>query len=46
MDARGNTVFELVPLNDDYATLRSDTDHLVVIGVMVEHRKRYRRSRS
>jgi len=45
MDARGNTVFELVPLNDDYATLRSDTDHLVVIGVMVEHRKRYRRSR-
>ena len=46
MDASGNMVFELVPLNDDYATLRSDIDHLIVIGVMVEHRKRYRRSRS
>lgn len=46
MGANGNEVFELVPLNDDYATLRSDTDHLIVIGVMVEHRKRYRRSRS
>jgi len=46
MDINGNMVFELVPLNQDYATLRSDIDHLVVIGVMVEHRKRYRRSRS
>jgi len=46
MDLNGNMVFELVPLNNDYATLRSDIDHLIVIGVMVEHRKRYRRSRS
>lgn len=43
IDATGNMVFELVPLNDDYATLRSDTEHLTVIGVMTEHRKKYRR---
>lgn len=39
----GNMVFELVPLNDDYPTMRSDVEHLKVIGVMVEHRKKYRR---
>jgi SOS-response transcriptional repressor LexA len=39
----GNMVFELVPLNDDYPTMRSDVEHLRVIGVMVEHRKKYRR---
>lgn len=44
MGADGNMVFELVPLNDDYATMRSDVEHLRVIGVMVEHRKKYRRS--
>lgn len=42
-DARGNDVFELVPLNEDFPTIRSDEHQLVVIGVMVEHRKRYRR---
>lgn len=44
IDGSGNMVFELVPLNDDYATLRSDTEHLTVIGVMTEHRKKYRRT--
>lgn len=39
----GNEIFELVPLNDDFATMRSDITHLQVIGVMTEHRKRYRR---
>jgi SOS-response transcriptional repressor LexA len=39
---RGDMVFELVPLNDDYPTLQSERDHLRVVGVMVEHRK-YRR---
>lgn len=39
----GDIIFELVPLNDDYPTLRSDETHLRVIGVMVEHRKRRRR---
>ncbi|MGI4862021.1 MAG: LexA family protein [Janthinobacterium lividum] len=38
----GQEVFELTPLNDDYPTLRSDTEPLQIIGVMVEHR-RYRK---
>lgn len=36
-NADGVEVFELVPLNDDYATLRSDTDGAVIIGTVVEH---------
>lgn len=44
MDAAGNMVFELIPLNDDYPTLRSDVDHIRIVGTMVEHRK-YRRQR-
>jgi SOS-response transcriptional repressor LexA len=40
----GNMIFELVPLNDDYPTMRSDVESLRVIGVMVEHRKKYRRT--
>ncbi|WP_440112699.1 LexA family protein [Acidovorax sp. BL-A-41-H1] len=44
MDASGNMVFELVPLNDDYPTLRSDVEHIRIVGTMVEHRK-YRRPR-
>lgn len=43
IDTAGNEVFELVPLNDDYPTLRSDTEHLTVIGVVTEHRKKLRR---
>lgn len=44
MDAHGNIIFELVPLNDDYPTLRSDVQHIRIVGTMVEHRK-YRRLR-
>ena len=44
MDAQGNIIFELVPLNDDYPTLRSDVQHIRIVGTMVEHRK-YRRAR-
>ena len=44
MDAQGNMVFELVPLNDDYPTLRSDVQPIRIVGTMVEHRK-YRRLR-
>ena len=44
MDAAGNMVFELVPLNEDYPTLRSDTQPIRIVGTMVEHRK-YRRPR-
>ena len=42
IDNRGNTIFELVPLNDDYPTLRSDLEHLLVIGVVVELRQKMR----
>jgi SOS-response transcriptional repressor LexA len=44
IDARGNVIFELVPLNDDYPTLRSDVQPINIVGTMVEHRK-YRRAR-
>lgn len=44
IDARGEMIFELVPLNDDYPTLRSDTEHLVVIGVVTEVKKKLRRN--
>lgn len=39
VDEHGNAVFELVPLNDDFATLHSERDHLHIIGVAIEHRK-------
>lgn len=38
----GGEVFELVPLNEDYATMRSDVQPIRIVGTMVEHRK-YRR---
>lgn len=38
INEHGNDVFELVPLNEDYATLRSDVTPMVIIGTMVEHR--------
>lgn len=44
IDARGEMIFELVPLNEDYPTLRSDTEHLVVIGVVTEYKKKLRRN--
>ena len=43
LDASGNEVFELVPLNDNYPVLRSDEQHLRVIGTMIEHRRKFRR---
>jgi SOS-response transcriptional repressor LexA len=42
VDEHGNMVFELVPLNEDYPTLRSDTEKLTVLGVVVEHRNKLR----
>jgi SOS-response transcriptional repressor LexA len=44
IDSRGEMIFELVPLNDDFPTLRSDTEHLVVIGVVTEVKKKLRRN--
>ena len=42
LNERGETVFELVPLNEDYPSVRSDITPIRIIGTMVEHR-RYRR---
>lgn len=36
-NAQGEMVFELVPLNNDFATLHSERDQLVVIGAMRSH---------
>lgn len=44
MDEQGREVFELVPLNPDYPTIRSDRQDVRIVGVMVEHR-RYRKRR-
>lgn len=35
IDENGNEVFELAPLNDDYPTLHSKRDGLVIVGVCV-----------
>ncbi|HDZ8828511.1 TPA: helix-turn-helix domain-containing protein [Aeromonas hydrophila] len=39
----GQEIFELAPLNDDYPTMRSDRQHIQIIGTMVEHRRRRRK---
>lgn len=39
----GQEVYELTPLNPDFPILRSDREQCYVIGVMIEHRRRYRR---
>lgn len=41
----GVEYFELIPLNEDYAPMRSDMCDLAIIGVMVEHRKYRRRKK-
>jgi SOS-response transcriptional repressor LexA len=43
IDPSGSEIFELVPLNDNYPVLRSDEQHLIVIGTMIEHRRKFRR---
>lgn len=42
VNEHGEQVFELVPLNEDYPSMRSDIVHITIIGTMVEHR-RYRK---
>ncbi len=43
-DASGRLIFELVPLNEDFESMRSDVVAIKIVGTMVEHRK-YRRTR-
>ena len=42
IDVLGNEIFELVPLNDDYPTMRSNEMTIEIIGTMVEHRRYFR----
>lgn len=42
VDVLGNDIFELVPLNEDFPTMRSDEQPIEIIGTMVEHRRFYR----
>ncbi len=39
VNEQGAQVFELVPLNEDYPSMRSDSTQINIIGTMVEHRK-------
>lgn len=39
----GQEIFELVPLNDDFPSFSSIKEHITIIGVMIEHRRKYRR---
>ncbi|WP_263752602.1 LexA family protein [Kosakonia cowanii] len=41
----GEEIFELVPLNEDYAIRNSEKENIRVIGVVVEHRRMMRRSK-
>ncbi|QAB30922.1 LexA family protein [Pantoea ananatis] len=38
----GEDAFELVPLNEDFATLNSLQENIEIIGVVVEHRRKMR----
>ena len=42
-DRNGNEIFELVPLNDDFPTIYSEQTHCTIVGVLIEHRRQYRR---
>lgn len=42
-NSEGNDIFELVPINDNYPTVRSDETPLTIIGVMAELRRKTRR---
>lgn len=41
----GTEIFELVPINEDYATLRSEVSPIHIIGTMIEYQKYRRRKR-
>lgn len=41
---RGDLIFELVPLNEDYPSMRSDITPILIVGTMIEHRKYRRRT--
>ncbi len=45
LNERGEPVIELVPLNADYPSLRSDRSPIQIIGTLMEHR-RYRKPKA
>lgn len=44
LNIQGTMIFELVPMNPDYSTTRSDTSQITIIGTMIEHRTYRRRT--
>lgn len=42
VDALGEEIFELVPLNPDYAPMHSDREQISIIGTVVEHHRNLR----
>ncbi len=44
LNEHGVEVFDLVPLNPDFPTIRSDREHVEIIGTVVEHRRMFKRS--
>ncbi len=45
IDENGNEYFELVPLNEDYPSIFSNRTPCLVVGVMIQHIREYRRKR-
>ena len=43
VDENGNEVFELLPLNPDFASIDSQRQHMTIIGTVVEHRRNLKR---
>ncbi|MDO4937255.1 MAG: S24 family peptidase [Sutterellaceae bacterium] len=41
-DDHGNESFELMPLNNDFASAYSDKQTCRIVGVVIEHRRKYR----
>ena len=44
LNEKGQMVVELVPLNQNYPSIRSDNTEITIVGTMVEHRKYRRRA--
>ena len=42
-DENGNLEYDLVPINPDYPTLNSKRDQLTIVGILIEHHRKFRR---
>lgn len=42
MNDQFQMIFELHPINQDFPVMRSDIEQLEIIGVMVEHHRKFR----